>query len=199
MYYKNENEKLKIDKFVPVPQEWFDKIVPSIDHRKERQRLLVEIFLLRQTVGFQKLEDRVSYSQFQNGIVNRNTGKHLNYGCGYQGRASIKKGIEQVLKARTFIKGDVNHQGTLYKINTDLFPSIQNNHPRYEDNTRNNKKVKLSYRPDSKNSIVPTYGEITYPTSEKHNNIIQNKHQKGSDSEWLKDKRKNILYSKVAK
>lgn len=173
-----KREKLTISRYVAVPQEWFDEILPKIHPRKEKQRIRIELYLIRQTLGFHKLEDRISYSQFQNGIVNNITGKRLNHGCGYRGRESIQKGIEQVMEAGTFIKGDVNRYGTRYKLNTTLFPSIQRKRSQYEDGKPVGIQKRYLDHPNNENGHVPIYEDGTHPVNQEHNNKNQNNNSK---------------------
>ena len=67
-----------------VPNDFFDLIAPTL---KEAELRLM-LYLYRRTYGFHKLTDRISYDQFQHGIVCRD-GRRLDQGAGIGRRALV--------------------------------------------------------------------------------------------------------------
>ena len=76
------------------------------------------LYICRRTYGFHKKEDRISFSQFLNGIKSRN-GKRLDYGCGLKSRASVNEALKNLIKSEAiFVKKD--SKGNYYEINLKM-------------------------------------------------------------------------------
>ena len=76
------------------------------------------LYICRRTYGFHKKIDRISFSQFLNGIKSRD-GKRLDYGCGLKSRASVSEALKNLIKSEAiFVKKD--SKGNYYKINLDM-------------------------------------------------------------------------------
>ena len=75
-----------------TPNDLFDVILPRIDSLAELKCVL---YVIRRTFGFDKRMDRISLSQFEDGIVTR-TGKRLDFGTGLT-RRSIINGLRKAV------------------------------------------------------------------------------------------------------
>jgi hypothetical protein len=61
----------------------------------KRNEYDVFMYIVRRTLGFQKLSDAISMSQFQNGIV-RLDGSRLDYGCGIKSADTIGRALKEL-------------------------------------------------------------------------------------------------------
>ena len=70
--------------YTPIPNDFLDQIAPGLPPAE----LKLMLYLYRRTLGFHKLTDRISYDQFQHGIVCRD-GRRLDQGTGIGRRALV--------------------------------------------------------------------------------------------------------------
>jgi len=108
-----ENKKL-IPNSTQIPNIILDLLLPDLPEAEARCLL----YICRRTYGFHKDEDRISFSQFLNGIKDKK-GKVLDKGCGLKARASVCEGLKNLKKAGAiFVRKD--SRGNFYKINLEM-------------------------------------------------------------------------------
>jgi Bacteriophage replication protein O len=61
----------------------------------KRNEYDVFMYIVRRTLGFQKLSDAISMSQFQNGII-RHDGSRLDYGCGVKSADTVSRALKEL-------------------------------------------------------------------------------------------------------
>jgi hypothetical protein len=106
-------EKKLIPNSTQIPNIIADFLFPRIPEAEMRCMQ----YICRRTFGFHKEQDRISFTQFINGIKSKE-GKVLDYGCGLC-RQSVNKGLKNLESAGAiFIKRDNN--GNYYKINLEM-------------------------------------------------------------------------------
>ena len=96
-----------------LPNILLDKIIPLIPEAEAR----CLIYICRRTFGFQKESDRISFSQFMEGIKDRR-GVVLAYGTGLS-RQSVSQGLKNLVRAGVVISTK-NSRGNFYKINLEM-------------------------------------------------------------------------------
>jgi len=96
-----------------LPNILLDKIIPLIPEAEAR----CLIYICRRTFGFQKESDRISFSQFMEGIKDRR-GVVLDYGTGLS-RQSVSQGLKNLVRAGAVISIK-NSKGNFYKINLEM-------------------------------------------------------------------------------
>ncbi len=96
-----------------IPNVILDLIIPRISEVEGRCLL----YICRRTFGFHKGSDRISFSQFMEGIKDRR-GVILDYGAGIA-RASVAKGLKSLLQADA-IKISQTSKGNYYEINLNM-------------------------------------------------------------------------------
>ena len=75
------------------------------------------LYICRRTFGFHKEEDRISFSQFINGIKGRD-GKRLDYGTGLA-RPSVSEALKNLRQSNAiFVEKD--SKGNYYKVNLEM-------------------------------------------------------------------------------
>jgi len=74
-----------------TPDEIFEEWVHVLRHAE----LLALLYVVRRTLGFKKVEDGISYSQFLNGITTRE-GKVLDRGCGIKSRGTLAAALRRL-------------------------------------------------------------------------------------------------------
>lgn len=91
--------------FTPTPNIFFDFYLPDLPEAELRCLL----YIMRRTFGFQKGSDKISLSQFENGIKDKN-GKVLDRGVGLTRKSIIKglAGLEELKLIKSDKKGAVN-------------------------------------------------------------------------------------------
>jgi hypothetical protein len=120
-------------------------------------------YAVRRIFGFQKRMDRISYSQFMNGITNQE-GEQLDYGTGL-GMSATKNGLASLIRFRLLIELEPNdmhkNEGKLYALQLDSAlvdtEGLMQRH--YEKKTREKArmhKARLSITPPS-NEQTPVY------------------------------------------
>lgn len=77
-----------------IPYELFDKVFPHIDSLAE---LKIVLYIVRRTTPFKKTEDWIAKCQFEEGMMDRETGEKDNPGAGLS-RPSIDKGIKLAIQ-----------------------------------------------------------------------------------------------------
>ncbi len=77
------------------------------------------LYICRRTFGFQREEDRISLSQFVDGIIDRN-GKRLDYGTGLS-RPSVVEALKNLVKSEVIIPRE-STLGRTYKLNLEMDP-----------------------------------------------------------------------------
>lgn len=107
----------KTTSFIPnstqLPNILLDKVIPLIPEAEARCLL----YICRRTFGFHKDADRISFSQFMDGIKDRR-GNVLDYGAGLA-RASVAKGLKSLNEAGAIsIRGTT--KGNYYQINLHM-------------------------------------------------------------------------------
>lgn len=108
--YKHNN---LIPNSTQVPNVILDLMVPRIPEAEARCLL----YICRRTFGFQKEADRISFSQFIDGITTKE-GKILDYGAGLA-RASVAKGIKNLNLAGAISIRETT-KGNYYQINLQM-------------------------------------------------------------------------------
>ena len=96
-----------------MPNLILDKVIPLIPEAEAR----CLIYICRRTFGFHKEADRISFSQFMDGIKDRR-GNVLDYGAGLA-RASVSKGIKNLMSAGA-ISTRKTSKGNYYQINLHM-------------------------------------------------------------------------------
>jgi hypothetical protein len=111
------DEYTKIQNLIPnstqTPNVIFDLILPRIPEAESRCLL----YICRRTFGFHKEADRISFSQFIDGIKTKE-GKILDYGAGLA-RASVAKGLKHLTLAGV-ISMKKTTKGNYYQINLQM-------------------------------------------------------------------------------
>ena len=74
-----------------TPDEIFEEWVHVLRHAE----LLALLYVVRRTLGFKKVEDGISYTQFLNGITTRE-GKVLDRGCGIKSRGTLAAALRRL-------------------------------------------------------------------------------------------------------
>lgn len=82
----------------PVPDYLFDELLPVL---KEGE-LKCMLYIIRRTLGFKKIADTISLTQFEKGITTRD-GKVLDHGCGLGSRPTIIRSLNSLVK-RGFVE-----------------------------------------------------------------------------------------------
>ena len=96
-----------------LPNILLDKVIPLIPESEAR----CLIYICRRTFGFHKESDRISFSQFIDGIKDRR-GTVLDYGTGLS-RQSVASGLKNLIRAEA-ISVSKNNRGNFYKINLHM-------------------------------------------------------------------------------
>ena len=107
-----KNQKL-IPNSTQVPNDIMDFLIPRIPPAEAKCML----YICRRTFGFHKEEDRISFSQFINGIKSRE-GKRLDYGAGLA-RPSVSEALKNLNKSNA-ISVRVDSKGNYYSINLEM-------------------------------------------------------------------------------
>ena len=96
-----------------IPNVILDLILPRIPEAEARCLL----YICRRTFGFHRISDRISFSQFIDGIKSRN-GEILDYGAGLS-RQSVSEGLKNLIKAEAILVKKTS-KGNCYKINLNM-------------------------------------------------------------------------------
>ena len=96
-----------------LPNLLLDKVIPLIPEAEAR----CLIYICRRTFGFHKEADRISFSQFMEGIKDRR-GNVLDYGAGLA-RASVAKGLKHLMQAGALSVRKTT-KGNYYQINLHM-------------------------------------------------------------------------------
>jgi biotin operon repressor len=96
-----------------IPNIITDIIIPQIPEAEARCLL----YVCRRTFGFHKVEDQISFSQFEKGIQDKN-GKKLDFGAGIS-REAINKALKNLIEAGLLISQKTT-KGNFYKINLEI-------------------------------------------------------------------------------
>lgn len=96
-----------------LPNILLDKVIPLIPEAEAR----CLIYICRRTFGFHKEADRISFSQFMEGIKDRR-GNVLDYGAGLA-RASVAKGLKHLMEAGALMVRKTT-KGNYYQINLHM-------------------------------------------------------------------------------
>ena len=99
-------EQLKFPGFPekPVENYWqYPKVMNGYWHQLTGTEQKVLDYILRHTWGYQKTADRISLSQFKNGIIIKKTGERIDWGIGIKRNEDILKAIKR-LEELGFIK-----------------------------------------------------------------------------------------------
>lgn len=108
-----EHKNNLIPNSTQVPNVILDLVIPRLPEAEGRCLL----YICRRTFGFHKESDRISFSQFIDGIKDR-TGKVLDYGAGLA-RASVAKGLKNLAQADAVIVRTTT-KGNFYQINLSM-------------------------------------------------------------------------------
>jgi len=101
-----EQKQLKFPGFPEKPEEnyWqYPRICNGWWHLLSGSEQKVLDYILRHTWGYKKTSDRISISQFQNGIINKKTGEQVDRGIGIKQKRTILDAIKR-LETMGFIK-----------------------------------------------------------------------------------------------
>jgi len=96
-----------------IPNFLLDFLFPRIPEAEMKCLL----YICRRTYGFHKDEDRISYSQFINGLKTRD-GKILDKGTGLA-RGTVAAGLRSLVAANA-ISVEKNNKGNIYRINLGM-------------------------------------------------------------------------------
>lgn len=96
-----------------LPNILLDKVIPLIPEAEAR----CLIYICRRTFGFHKESDRISFSQFIEGIKDRR-GNVLDFGAGLA-RASVAKGLKHLIEAGAVMSRHTT-KGNFYQINLHM-------------------------------------------------------------------------------
>jgi len=108
-----EHKTSLIPNSTQLPNLILDKVFPLIPEAEAR----CLIYICRRTFGFHKQVDRISFSQFMDGIKDRR-GQVLDYGAGLA-RASVYKGLKNLIDAEA-ISVRKSKAGNYYQINLHM-------------------------------------------------------------------------------
>lgn len=122
-----------------LPNIILDKVIPLIPEAEAR----CLIYICRRTFGFHKETDRISFSQFMEGIKDRR-GVVLDYGTGLS-RQSVAAGLKNLVKAEAIVVSK-SRNGNVYKINLHMDVDKVVN---LVDQSRRLTKIGLKNRPKS--------------------------------------------------
>ena len=106
-------EKKLIPNSTQIPNIVLDLLLPKLPEAEARCIL----YISRRTFGFHRDEDRISFSQFEKGIMKRG-GEILDCGAGLS-RPSISEALRNLAKAKAIFI-EKNSKGNIYKINLDM-------------------------------------------------------------------------------
>ena len=112
-------EQLRFPGFPEKPEEnyWqYPRICNGWWHLLSGTEQKVLDYILRHTWGYKKTSDRISLSQFQNGITNKKTGEEVDKGIGIKRKDVILKAIKRLEEMgfiRTFQKAGKTKEFTL--------------------------------------------------------------------------------------
>lgn len=95
-----------------IPNDFLDLLIPRIPEAESRCLL----YICRRTFGFHKTVDRISLSQFINGI--KTDDRILDYGSGVT-KAPVVEALKNLLEAGAIKKTD-DSRGNFYEINLDM-------------------------------------------------------------------------------
>ncbi len=122
-----------------LPNLILDLVIPLIPESEAR----CLIYICRRTFGFHKESDRISFSQFIEGIKDRR-GNVLDYGTGLS-RQSVASGLKNLANAQAVIVSK-SGKGNFYKINLHMDVEKVVN---LIDQSRKLTKISLKNRPKS--------------------------------------------------
>lgn len=106
------------NKLIPNSTQIPNVISDLIEPRISEGEMRCLKYICRRTYGFHKERDRISFSQFVNGIKDKN-GKQLDYGAGLS-RPSVAEALKNLLGAKLIIVIPTP-KGNYYEINLKLF------------------------------------------------------------------------------
>jgi hypothetical protein len=106
-------EKKLIPNSTQIPNIILDKIIPRIPEAEGKCLL----YICRRTYGFHKEEDRISLSQFTDGIKDRDS-EILDYGSGLS-RPSVVEALKHLVKSG-IVKVRKDTSGNWFEINCEL-------------------------------------------------------------------------------
>ncbi len=109
----DEHKSNLIPNSTQIPNVILDLVIPRISEIEGRCLL----YICRRTFGFHKESDRISFSQFMEGIKDRR-GVQLDYGCGLA-RASVAKGLKKLVAAGAVAVRKTT-KGNYYQINLHM-------------------------------------------------------------------------------
>lgn len=108
----------KQNKLIPnstqVPNIILDFLIPQLPPAEGKCIL----YICRRTYGFHKERDRISFSQFLNGIKSRQ-GERLDFGSGLKSRASVNEALKNLARAEAIFV-EKNTKGNTYEINLNM-------------------------------------------------------------------------------
>ena len=84
--YTNPQARFHKSFYTQVPDVLFDQLLVELTGSE----LKVLLYIIRHTMGYKKESDRISQSQMLNGIVERGTGKRVDWGTGVSKPALLK-------------------------------------------------------------------------------------------------------------
>jgi len=96
--------------FTQIPNVFLDNIMSELTEKE----LKVLLYIMRRTYGFSKGEDRISLTQFSDGIITR-SGQIVDTGCGVS-RSNVVLAIDMLLEKKLITKKE-SKEGNLYGVN----------------------------------------------------------------------------------
>lgn len=108
-----------MSKFIPnsfqVPNTYLDEYMAFLTPEEWK----VLCYAMRRIFGFQKRQDRISLSQFTDGVISRETGARLDYGTGL-GRDAVLRALASLKAFGLIIEVEPNdprtNRGTCYEL-----------------------------------------------------------------------------------
>lgn len=113
-----------LNSYTAIPNIYIDKYAAELSGAE----LQVLLYIVRRTLGFRKMGDYISYSQFLNGIVTRD-GRRLDNGCGLKSRGALSQALKKLVELdligrinqKTY-RG--NNDTTLYWLNPEIAQTV---------------------------------------------------------------------------
>lgn len=110
---ESKKQNILIPNSTQIPNVILDKILPGIPEAESKCLL----YICRRTYGFHKERDRISLTQFTQGITGRD-GKKLDYGTGLS-RPSVVEALKHLIGTK-IVKVIKDNKGNFYELDCEL-------------------------------------------------------------------------------
>lgn len=106
-----------MDKLIPNSTQIPNVILDCVNPQLPDPEAKCLMYICRRTFGFHKAQDRISFTQFEKGIKDKD-GKQLDYGTGLT-RPSVAKALRNLIESGAIKKVESN-KGNFYEINLEM-------------------------------------------------------------------------------